>query len=32
VGVAYSCLEVEFGVDNHDIALDVVITEETAGQ
>lgn len=32
VGVAYSCLEVEFGVDNHDIALDVVITEEAAGQ
>jgi 5,10-methenyltetrahydrofolate synthetase len=27
VGVAYSCLEVEFDVDNHDIALDVVITE-----
>jgi 5-formyltetrahydrofolate cyclo-ligase len=27
VGVAWSCLEVEFGVDNHDIALDVVITE-----
>jgi 5,10-methenyltetrahydrofolate synthetase len=29
VGVAYRCLEVEFGVDNHDIALDVVITEDT---
>lgn len=27
VGVAYSCLAVEFGVDNHDIALDVVVTE-----
>jgi 5,10-methenyltetrahydrofolate synthetase len=27
VGVAWSCLEVEFGVDNHDIALDIVITE-----
>jgi len=27
VGVAYSCLEVEFGVDNHDIALDTVLTE-----
>ncbi|HEY1148479.1 MAG TPA: 5-formyltetrahydrofolate cyclo-ligase [Pseudoduganella sp.] len=27
VGVAWSCLEVEFGVDNHDIALDIVVTE-----
>ena len=28
IGIAYSCLQANFGADPHDIALDVLITEQ----
>lgn len=29
IGVAYSCLRTDFAVAGHDVALDVIVTEET---